>query len=139
MRVQGSGFNEIEKVLFDESHKNWTQGLQMRDQSHLNLLGTIFERKLIALNPKGKELKRGVHDLKNQDANQGPRHGSTQGFNWLQIGSKLVPRNLDPGPHLTKVGLRPPFQSQTNPKEHYNITQYGFSYGNKHYYGLLWH
>jgi hypothetical protein len=29
----------------------------MRDQSHLNLLGTIFERKLIALNPKEKSLK----------------------------------------------------------------------------------
>jgi urease accessory protein UreE len=34
---------------------------------------------------KNKELKRRAHDLGNQHASYGPRHGSTQEFNLLQV------------------------------------------------------
>jgi hypothetical protein len=34
---------------------------------------------------KEKELKRRAHDVKNQDASEGPRQGPTQGFNLLQM------------------------------------------------------
>jgi hypothetical protein len=35
---------------------------------------------------------------------KGPRQGATQGFKFASNESKLVPRNLDPGPP-SKVGL----------------------------------
>jgi len=56
-----------------------------------NLHGTIFERKSIGSKQrKKKSYKRRAHDVKNQDASEGPRQGPIQGFNLLQMRSKLI-------------------------------------------------
>jgi hypothetical protein len=48
---------------------------------------------------KKKELKGRAHHLNNQDANQGPKAGSTNSriFEFASNETKLVPKNLDPG------------------------------------------
>jgi hypothetical protein len=44
-------------------------------------MAPTFERKSIG----SKQRKKRAHDVKNQDASEGPRQGPTQGFNWLQM------------------------------------------------------
>jgi hypothetical protein len=62
------------------------------------------ENQLVQTQKKG-ELKKRAHDLKNQ---VGKAIGSNSRTQFSSNESKLVPRNLDPGPHL-KWGLRLPF------------------------------
>ncbi len=77
---------------------------------------TFWKENQLVPNPKKKKTnkqkqkqkasyKRRAHDLKTQEASQGPMECGIQGFSFASNESKLVPRKLDPGPHL-KWALR---------------------------------
>ncbi len=105
LKVKGS--NEIEQPYWMIAI-NWTRRFQPKTKKwQIKAKSTWhhFGVKFIGSNPQRKKsLKRRAHDLKNQDASQGPREGPTQGFNFASIESKLVATNLDHGP-LSKVSL----------------------------------
>lgn len=62
-------------------------------------MAPFFQGYSICSNPK-EELKRKAHDLKNQDPSQGSSQGSNSMVQFASKESKLVPRTLEPGPHL---------------------------------------
>jgi len=74
---------------------------QESGKSRLNLHCNILEGKSIGWNPKGKKyLKRRSHNFKNQDMQASVQSTANSRIQSGSNESKLVPRNLDPGPHL---------------------------------------
>jgi hypothetical protein len=95
--------HKLDPWSLDEGSKT-----QKSVESRLNLDRTILGgENQIGSDPKKKkkELKKRAHDLKNQ----GAKLGSNSRTQFSSNESKLVPRNLDPGPHLKVRPLRLPF------------------------------
>jgi hypothetical protein len=111
MRVQGLRFNENRAILLDESHKldqpmmafRWgstTKKWQIKAklplhdfQGKINWFGTPKEK-------TSKTSKGELTNFKEPRCKLVSKARPTHGFNLVQMSPKLVPRNLNPGPHL---------------------------------------